>query len=47
MARAKKDFGFQVTIKVAEDTDTNGNGDKKEETPPVREKLPEPRPEPR
>ncbi len=39
---AKKDFGFQVTIKVAEDTDSNGNG--KEEAP-AREKLPEPKPE--
>jgi hypothetical protein len=42
---AKKDFGFQMIIKVAEDTDTNGNGEKKEEAPPAREKLPEPRPE--
>jgi len=33
----------QVIIKVAEDTDTNGNGDKKEEAPPLREKLPEPK----
>jgi hypothetical protein len=39
---AKKDFGFQVTIKVAEDTDTNGNGNGKEEAP-AREKLPQPK----
>jgi hypothetical protein len=43
---AKKDFGFQVTIKVAEDTDTNGNDKEKEkekEEAPAREKLPEPK----
>ncbi len=40
----KKDFGFQVTIKVAEDTDADKpeNGDKPEL--PKREKLPEPSP---
>jgi hypothetical protein len=39
----KKDFGFQITIKVAEDTnvsaDGNGNGDKKEEGDKKMEKM--------
>src|SRR5205807_9865189 len=45
---AKKDFGFQVTIKVAEDTEApaNGNGAEKVPAPaPAKEKLPEPKPE--
>jgi hypothetical protein len=37
----KKDFGFQVTLKVAEDTEPE-----KEPEKPAREKLPEPTPEP-
>jgi hypothetical protein len=37
---SKKDFGFQLTLKVAEDTDAPGNG---KEEPPAREKLPEPK----
>jgi hypothetical protein len=40
----KKDFGFQVTIKVAEDTEADKPEEKKPEVP-VREKLPLPRPE--
>jgi hypothetical protein len=40
----KKDFGFQLTLKVAEDTDSD-NGDKAEKPEtPAREKLPEPLP---
>jgi hypothetical protein len=44
---AKKDFGFQLTVKVIEDTDTAENGDKAAEQPaaeqgPAREKLKEP-----
>jgi hypothetical protein len=39
----KKDFGFQVILKVAEDTDTSANGDKDKEEEPVKEKLPEPK----
>jgi hypothetical protein len=40
----KKDFGFQLTLKVAEDTDSDKpeNGEKPEA--PKREKLPEPSP---
>jgi hypothetical protein len=41
---AKKDFGFQVILKVAEDTDNaaeNGDKDKKDESD--KEKLPEPK----
>jgi hypothetical protein len=40
----KKDFGFQVTLKLAEDTEAdNGDKDKAPEKP-AREKLPEPTP---
>src|SRR5262249_12514197 len=37
----KKDFGFQITIKVAEDTNatSNGNGDKKDEGEKKTEKM--------
>jgi hypothetical protein len=39
---AKKDFGFQVILKVAEDTDNAAeNGDKKDESD--KERLPEPK----
>lgn len=43
----KKDFGFQVTLKLAEDTEPeNGDKEKAAEKPegPAREKLPEPTP---
>jgi hypothetical protein len=41
----KKDFGFQVTLKVLEDTEPE-NGEKAEKLPepPAREKLPAPTP---
>jgi hypothetical protein len=48
----KKDFGLQITIKVAEDTDTGAGAEVKEENgkekepEPSKEKLPPPRPEP-
>jgi hypothetical protein len=46
----KKDFGLQITIKVAEDTDTATAEAPKEEAPkepePGKERLPLPRPEP-
>ena len=38
----KKDFGFQVILKVAEDTDTSANGDKDRDEP-EKEQLPEPK----
>lgn len=38
---SKKDFGFQVVLKVAEDTDEPKKEEAKEEAP-VREKLPQP-----
>jgi hypothetical protein len=38
----KKDFGFQITLKVVED---KGNGEEKK--PEAEEKLPEPVPEPK
>ncbi|HEY7310110.1 MAG TPA: hypothetical protein VH643_12180 [Gemmataceae bacterium] len=38
----KKDFGFQVILKVAEDTDPPANGDK-DKGEPEKEKLPEPK----
>ena len=38
----KKDFGFQVILKVAEDTDTSANGNK-DKGEAEKEKLPEPK----
>ena len=43
----KKDFGFQLTLKVTEETEPEKpeNGDKAEKPePPARERLPEPTP---
>jgi hypothetical protein len=44
---AKKDFGFQITLKAIDDSESangNGNGEKKEEAP-TRETLPAPKEE--
>src|SRR5579875_611405 len=40
----KKDFGFQVILKVAEDTETESSAKEETPPPPSREKLPEPKP---